>query len=220
MTTPIPTIAPLPPAPSRANPDDFAAKGDAMFDHLANNLEPQLNASIAAINSTASAVEVKVLEATESANTATDKAAESLLNKDTTDALKADVVQLKAEITAIKDDAIESTTAIKNDAENAKLSVQNALYDALIYKDEAFSSKESAALYAAAAAQSAQHAANVVSQGVLNDDETSTEQTWSSSKINTVLTEQNDAIDTAITNMQTQVNTALNSAMALIYAGL
>lgn len=62
MTTPVPMIAPFPEAPSRANPDGFAAKGDAFFDHLKSTFEPQINASIAVINDATASVDIKSIQ--------------------------------------------------------------------------------------------------------------------------------------------------------------
>lgn len=55
---------------------------------------------------------------------------------------------------------------------------------------------------------------------VVNDAAISSTQTWSSSKINTVMQAQQIAIDEAIINLNTQVNNTLNASIALIYAGL
>jgi cobalamin biosynthesis Mg chelatase CobN len=100
--------------------------------------------------------------------------------------------------------ATNSATSATNSATSATNSATSATNSAT----SAANSATAAANSATSAANSATAAANVVSQGVLYDGSISTTQTWSSSKVNSYMT-----------NLQTQINslTALNN---LIYSGL
>lgn len=53
----IPTLSTVPPAPSRADPDNFDSKGDIFLSHMEKKLQPELNATVDATNTAVAAVD-------------------------------------------------------------------------------------------------------------------------------------------------------------------
>lgn len=118
MTTPVPTIAPLPEAPSRANPDNFAAKGDAFFDALQNSFRPQLVSTINALNQLATNLTQLTTRADQNADAAA-LAAQSAADS---------VTQISQLLASLPAGAINDSVASTTNAWSAS-KISNELFD-------------------------------------------------------------------------------------------